>query len=119
MIWGACSTGNCRENRENRAVKGEETVTIPPLPETSQAIDRIRVYKYDGSLQCGQGRALSVDEMKKELDGLQVHGGEKKSDGLMRTQVCGSPTGMANVYEIDKKDLEGAKKRGFKVWSFD
>ena len=75
--------------------------------------------KYDGSLQCSMGKAIEPAEMQKELKGLTVHSAINKADGLMHIQQCGTPTGKANVYEIDKKDLPEAKKRGFKEWTFD
>lgn len=86
-------------------------------PKTST--DTVKVYKYDGSLQCGMGKAIAIAEMQKELQGIIVYSNENKSDGLMRTQVCGSPTGKANVYEIDRSQLTEAKKRGFKEWTFE
>ncbi len=80
---------------------------------------RIKVFKYDGSLQCGMGKAIPAAEMQKELEGITVYSAENKPDGLMHIQVCGSPTGRANVYEIDKSSLELAKKKGFKEWTFE
>ncbi|MBY0451380.1 MAG: hypothetical protein K2P92_00005, partial [Bdellovibrionaceae bacterium] len=77
---------------------------------------RVFVYKPDGSLQCGQGSRITPEDMKKELGAIKVFSSENKSDGMMRIQVCGAPTGMANVYEIDQKDLEAALKLGFKKW---
>ena len=32
--------------------------------------DTVRVFRYDGSLQCGMGRAVPLDEMAKELKSL-------------------------------------------------
>lgn len=89
------------------------------MPSPSSPQDRIKVYKYDGSLQCGQGKATSVADMAKELKGLQIFSSASKPDNLMRTMVCGSPTGQANVYEIEKTKLAEAKKRGFKEWTFE
>lgn len=79
--------------------------------------DRIKVYKYDGSLQCGMGKAIAFEVMQKELKNIKVYSASNKPDGLMHIQQCGTPTGTANVYEIDKKDLEAAKKLGFKLWT--
>lgn len=81
--------------------------------------NKIWVYKYDGGLQCGMGNAVSVQEMKKELDGMTIYREEKRSDGLMRTAVCGSPSGQANRYEVHENDLDRAKQKGFEVWTFD
>lgn len=84
---------------------------------SSTAIDRVKVFKADGSLQCGQGKATPVAEMQKELKGIKVHSAVNQNDGMMRIQLCGSPTGMINVYEIDRKDLEAALKLGFKEFA--
>ena len=79
---------------------------------------KIKVFKADGSLQCGMGKKISLDEMQKELKGIQVFNKYNQNDGLMRIQVCGSPTGDANIYEINQEDLEKALKLGFKQWTF-
>ncbi len=84
----------------------------------TESIDKVRVFKYDGSLQCGMGEAIPLATMAKELSGLKIYSQENLGDGLMRIQVCGSPTGMANVFEIDAKDLNEALKRGFKEWTY-
>jgi len=81
--------------------------------------ERVKVAKPDGSLQCDKAPALSLDEMRKELLPLQVFSAENKPDGLMHMQLCGSPTGRYNVYEISRADLEAAKKLGFHEWTGD
>lgn len=114
----ACSNANCRaqhdEKRQQAAVRLKEG--DDPMNKTSVA-DRVRVYKPDGSLQCGQGKAVPVEEMQVELKGLAVHSAENRPDGLMHMQLCGSPTGRCNVYEIDRKDLDVALKKGFREWT--
>jgi hypothetical protein len=82
-------------------------------------LDRVKVFKADGSLQCGQGKAIPAAEMQKDLGDIQVFSSASKNDGMMRIQVCGSPTGNSNVYEIDRKNLAAALKKGFKEWTFD
>lgn len=108
----ACQSGNCRSNRTE-----SETKTVEAQVSKSPQ-NRIKVYKYDGTLQCGMGKAISSTDMQKELNGITVYSVENKNDGLMRVQVCGAPTGKANVYEIDKTSLEKAKTHGFKEWTF-
>ena len=83
----------------------------------SSSIDHVKVYKADGTLQCGQGKKISISDMQKDLKDIKVYSSENKNDGMMRIQLCGSPTGNANVYEIDRKDLEAALKLGFKEWT--
>lgn len=80
---------------------------------------RVRVYKYDGSLQCGMGKPVPVERMAEELKGIKIYSSEKKPDGLMHIQVCGSATGMTNVYEISESDLTKAERIGFKKWTFE
>src|SRR6185312_7818278 len=112
MICFGCADGNCRSQAkpvENKAMD-QKNMKI--------STDTVKVYKYDGSLQCGMGKPIAITDMQKELQGITVYSTENKSDGLMRTQVCGSPTGKANVYEIDRSQLTEAKKRGFKEWTF-
>ncbi len=77
---------------------------------------KVRVYKSDGSRQCEKRTGRSVESMERELAGIPVHHREKRSDGLMHIQVCGSPTGMINIYEIDSSNLKKAEERGFKKW---
>ncbi len=79
--------------------------------------DKVKVFKDDGSLQCGQGEQIALAEMEKELKNIRVYSSAHKNDGMMRIQLCGSPTGNCNVYEIDRKDLEAAMKLGFKEWT--
>lgn len=86
--------------------------------EVETKIETVFVYQYDGSEQCGFKKGVDLQEMQKKLSGIQVISAKKRNDGLMRTQVCGSATGEANVYEIRKKDLGFALKQGFLEWKF-
>ena len=78
--------------------------------------DHSFVYKYDGSQQCGMAKGIETAVMAKELKDIKIFSSVNKNDGMMRTQVCGSSTGMANVYEISTQDLEKAKTYGFLEW---
>lgn len=123
----ACSHGNCRAQKgeKNEMAPAAVTSVVPggaaaeatmnPSPKT----ERVKVHKPDGSLQCGQGKAVALAEMQKQLKNIKVYTSENKNDGMMRIQVCGSPTGNSNVYEIDRKDLEAALKLGFKEWTIE
>jgi len=109
----ACANQACKiEERKDIVMTGNEKTTSQKKDLTS----RVFIYKLDGSVQCEQGGKISLDTMKKELDGIEVFSSENKHDGMMRIQVCGAPTGFSNVYEIDQKDLEKALKLGFKKW---
>lgn len=103
VLFLGCASGHCRDQEKLK----KETQT------------KIKVYKYDGTLQCGMGKTISLEEMQKEFGAIKVYSSKNIVDGLMHIQMCGSPTGKSNVYEIDKADLEQALKLGFKEWSFE
>lgn len=113
LAFTACTHGNCRaiERKEKPTATEAAAMTTP-----SSSLQKIKISKPDGSLQCGQGKAVPLADMQKELKGIQVFSSANKNDGMMRIQVCGSPTGNHNVYEIDRKDLDAALKAGFKEW---
>jgi len=103
----------------------EAAVATPPAAATpasaaapTSAPETVKVYKYDNSRQCGQGEAVPLEDMAKQLKNIKILGQEKKNDGMMRIQMCGAPTGIANVYEINKKDLKRAAKLGFREWKY-
>jgi hypothetical protein len=77
----------------------------------------IQVYKYDGTLQCGMGHEISLEEMAKELEGagILVPAGHKDTDGLMHISVCGASTGTINVYLIDRGSLPAAQRLGYQT----
>lgn len=110
MLTLGCSSTNCRLQEAENMKKSVEKVAVVPS---------VRVYKYDGSLQCGMGKSIPLEEMKADLKNLKIISAAHKNDGLMRIQLCGSPTGNANVYEISKDDLEKALALGFREWTFD
>ena len=116
FILVGCASGNCRSHREN--VPDEKAVNQAVAQISSNAQNRVKVYKYDGGLQCGMGKPVAISQMQKELKDIHVYTAENKPDGLMHIQACGTPTGQANVYEIDRTSIEAAKKRGFKEWTF-
>ena len=69
--------------------------------------DTVKVFRYDGSLQCGMGQAVPLDEMAKELTAINIKvlSSEKRVVSGFIIALCGAPTGIANVYEIAKDDL--------------
>lgn len=117
VAMAGCTTGNCRSQKEAQVKSDEKAANPSALTPMTTELDRIKVYKYDGSLQCGMGKAIPVETMQKEFKEIKVYSAARLPDGLMHIQQCGTPTGQANVYEIDKKDLEAAKKLGFKLWT--
>jgi hypothetical protein len=74
---------------------------------TAFSADTVKVFRYDGSLQCGMGQAVPLDEMAKELTAVNITvlSSEKSVVSGLIIALCGAPTGMANVYEIAKDDL--------------
>jgi hypothetical protein len=88
--------------------------------------DTVKVFRYDGSLQCSMGQAVPLDEMAKELTAVNIRIllSEKRVVSGLVIALCGAPTGIANVYEIAKDDLprlpadqQGVK--GFQLWVYD
>jgi len=88
--------------------------------------DTVKVFRYDGSLQCGMGQAVPLDEMAKELTtvNIRILSSEKRVVSGFIIALCGAPTGIANVYEIAKDDLprlpadrQGVKR--FQPWVYD
>ena len=89
-------------------------------------MDTIKVFKLDGSLQCGMGTEVTLEEMGEKLKmiGGEITGQEKQVVPFMIPHVCGAPTGSANVYTITKTSWEIIKRGfvgtlGFMVWVFD
>lgn len=125
---GACANGPCRHLREPRLAEGQAAAEASSNASATKAatpvagstassggpVSSIFVYKPDGSLQCGTAKGLSLEEMEKQLRGIPVLSRDKRPDGKMHIQVCGSPTGMINVFEIDETHLKEAEARGFK-----
>lgn len=115
IFCASCSQAPCRGDLEKKSQTGGSAA----MTSTTEPLEKVKIYKPDGSLQCGMGEAVSLQAMQKELGSIQVFSSANKSDGLMRIQLCGSPTGNCNVYEISKKDLAEALNAGFKEWSFE
>jgi hypothetical protein len=115
LICAGCASRHCRVTPGAPQTKASDA-DLPLKDSTSR---RAKVFKYDGSLQCGRGKAISLDAAAAELKGVSVFSKVKRVDGLMHIQVCGAPTGMANVFEILETDLGQAEKLGFKKWTFE
>jgi hypothetical protein len=113
----SCAQGNCRMQKDATSKDTDSVAANANVATAAQ--DRIRVFKYDGSKQCGQGKAIPLTKMQTELKKIPVYSAENKSDRLMHMQMCGTNTGTANVYEIDRNNLEAAQKAGFREWTFE
>jgi hypothetical protein len=78
---------------------------------------QVQIYKYDGTLQCGLGQEIPLDEMAKELkgSGIEVLASRKGIDGLAHIAVCGASTGAINVFAIRRDVLPAAQKLGYRM----
>ena len=119
ITFQSCASGHCRHIKEEQLKNSGVVPELKATPVKTSTADRVRIFKYDGSLQCGMGQSKSLTEIKAELSSIHVYESWKRHDGVMRIQLCGSPTGQSNVYEIDRKNLEFALKQGFKEWTLD
>lgn len=90
--------------------------TCPALPATDTNIKTVFIEKSDESKQCDATSGISLTDMQEQLTDIIVYSSSKKSDGLIHITLCGSTTGMLNVYEIAQTDLEKAKTLGFTEW---
>jgi hypothetical protein len=117
LFFVGCTTGNCRSQQIKAEQAGPEMQPKENklLPEPSK-VERVRVFKANGSLQCGQGKSIDPEAMAKDLKDIRVYKSSMENDGKMRIQVCGAATGNVNVYEIDKTNLEQALSYGFSEW---
>ncbi len=65
-------------------------------------MSNVWVYKFDGTIQCAESRAIPIEEMRKSLElliGAANVVSMKKTTRYM-IQLCGMPTGAINTYEI-------------------
>lgn len=84
---------------------------------TTESQMRIWITKADGSLQCApKGRGtLSPQRAAQELQtaGIIVFQARQGTDGQMRVQKCGAPTGNTVELEISRPDVSRALGYGF------
>jgi len=82
------------------------------------AEDRTEVYKHDGTLQCDQGREITLSEMARQLRraGIGILTSRKGHDGRYRAMMCGASTGDINIYKIKEEDLGRARETGFRIY---
>lgn len=89
------------------------TINVPKPPVATLA----NVFKADGSLQCGKKQGVPLVDMALELSSasIDVIDARKTTDGLVRPSMCGSATGVINVYSIPSASVLDAKLLGFHV----
>jgi hypothetical protein len=112
----SCSTTTCANDRKFNAAKNPDEAQKMTLDKGSLNTKKIKVAKSDGTLQCSQGKQIPLVEMQKQLKDITVFSSTNQNDGMIRTQVCGTPTGAHNVYEILESDLAKAQALGFSLW---
>lgn len=78
--------------------------------------ETVWVSRPDGSKQCEADaeKALQVAAEELQKAGVPVLEKRKGSDGKIRAQVCGAPTGGTNSFRIPKGTLSRALELGFK-----
>ncbi len=120
VLFLSCSTTHCKDKNSEQKKEVSAAVVAPSaLPGSSageKLMTKVKIFKADGTLQCNQGKKITIDSMAKELAGIKIYSSESLHDGLMRIQMCGKPTGQNNVFEIDSTDLQKALSLGFKKW---
>ncbi len=86
----------------------------------------IKIFKLDGTLQCGMGEEHTLDDMRNQLQSIggDISDAKKERVPYMIPTVCGAPTGYANVFTITNESWERIKigivgTLGFAVWVFD
>lgn len=82
---------------------------------THMASRFMEVARSDGSLQCGSGSAVSLEETVTEVKaaGVEVDGARKAHDGHKRIAMCGASTGNIHVLTIRSGHFETAQALGF------
>lgn len=83
----------------------------PAPPPTTHLV---KIYKYQGSLQC-QGGGLSLKQMRQQLlrAGIKAVKSSCGVDGMIYPAVCGAPDGKINIFTINSKSLVKAQSQGF------
>jgi hypothetical protein len=76
----------------------------------------VKIYKYQGSLQC-QGGGESLKQMRRQLlkAGVKVKQANCGVDGMMYPSVCGAADGKINIFTIPRTSLTKAQAQGFNL----
>ena len=77
--------------------------------------ETVWVSKSDGGMSCEKesGQTLEAVTAQFKIAGIHVLEAEKGTDGLMRVQMCGAPSGSQNRLKISRSDLTQAEGMGF------
>ena len=115
-VLAACADKPCREARRPELDRTGDPENVASQQPLSRTPGRVWVSRPDGSLQCQNGSGKTVAESARDLAGVVVYKRETRLDGLMRVQLCGTPTGRLHVFEIDARRLREAERRGFTLY---
>lgn len=115
LLVAASALAFSRSPASNTQSQSTAASTSQPAAPGTMPTDAIWIERMDGEKSCEHGTAQSLAEGANELKnvGVQVFDSLKGSDGKMRVQMCGTPTGKSNRYRIRKADLEKARSIGF------
>ncbi len=85
----------------------------------SAGAELVDVSRADGSVQCGDGPAITLAESVAEVEAadIEVFSARAAFDGRKRVARCGVSTGRVHILSIESGDLEGVKGLGFKEFS--
>lgn len=77
----------------------------------------MEVARSDGSLQCGSGPAVSLEETVAEVEaaGVKVDDARKAHDGHKRIAMCGASTGNIHVLTIGTGNFDTVQTLGFEA----
>lgn len=83
------------------------------------SINVMDVSRSDGSVQCGTGPKISLDEAVAEVEaaGVSVFGARTAHDGRKRIAMCGASTGHVHVLSINSEDFGVVEELGFEDFS--
>lgn len=115
----SCADKPCREPRRPELDRTSDPENLEAQKPLEKNPGRIWVSRTEGSLQCQPGTGKSLADSAAELSGIVVYKKLARLDGLMRVQMCGTPTGRLHVFEIDAGRLADAEKRGFVIFNSD
>ena len=108
VLLSSCSTTSCKI--EDRAVPATES-NEKSMTTKKDLTNRIRVYKADGSQQCGTSKKIDLNTMQKELETIQVFSAENKHDGLMRIQIAERLGGLVPLPKTEIEYLYELRKK--------
>jgi hypothetical protein len=111
LVLLVSQTGLAFSKKQATPQKAETPAAAAPIG----SAETVWIAKPDGGQMCAPGSGKPVEAGLEELKkaGVQVVESKKSTDGKMRAQACGMPTGATNAYQIRSEDLAKAMALGF------